>query len=101
MHDEIIRYTISGEVSDRKLPQIKESMIAFIETQMRDDGIVPSLDLDPQFTRVYNHETDRFEFSLTVYGVYVGGEEAWPVVGVMSGTKILRYVPNNRDTLGR
>jgi hypothetical protein len=97
MHDEIIRYTISGEVSDRKLPQIKQSMIEFLETQMRDDGIVPSLDLEPQFTREYNVQTDRFEFSLTVYGVFVGGEEAWPVAGVMSGTKILKYTPQAKS----
>jgi hypothetical protein len=91
MHDEIIRYTIAGEVSDRSLAQVKESMTQFIETQMRDDGIVPLLDMEPQFTRVFNQDRELFAFSLSVYGVYVGGEEAWPVAGVMNGTKILKY----------
>lgn len=92
MHDEIIRYTITGEVSDRGLSQIKDSMIHWIETHMRDDGVVPNLDIDPQFTRTYVEDRDVFKFSLTMYGVYVGSEKAWQEAGMMNGMTISRSI---------
>lgn len=91
MHDEIIRYTIEGEVSDRGLTQIKDTMIHWIETHMRDEGVIPSLDIDPQFTRNYIVGRDVFEFSLTMYGIYVGSERAWQEAGVMNGMTITRH----------
>jgi hypothetical protein len=92
MHDEIIRYVISGEVSDRKLTQIKDTLINFLETQMREEGVIPSLDLDPQFTRHYDAEKDVFHFSLSVYGVFVGEERSWQEAGVMNGMTITRSI---------
>lgn len=92
VHDEIIKYTIEGELSDRKMSQIKDSLVGFLETRMREDGIVPSLDLDPQFTLDYDPGREVFKFSLSVYGVYVGGEKAWQEAGVMNGMTISRSI---------
>lgn len=90
MHDEIIRYTIAGEIADRNQESTKERMIEWLETQMREEGVVPVLDLDPQFSREYISERNVFAFSLSVYGTFVGGERAWPVAGVMNGMTITR-----------
>jgi hypothetical protein len=92
VHDEIIKYTISGEVADRKLEQTKDSLIHWVETHMRDDGVVPSLDLDPQFSREYLEDKDVFAFSLTMYGIFVGSERAWQEAGVMNGMTITRSI---------
>jgi hypothetical protein len=92
MHDEIIKYTIEGELLDSKMSQIKDSLIGFLETRMREEGIVPSLDLDPQFTLDFDPDRDVFKFVLTVYGVYLGGERAWQEAGVMNGMTITRSI---------
>lgn len=94
MHDDIIRYSMSGEITDANLESHKAQLVSFVETQMRDDGVVPSLDLDPAFTLDYDHERDVYKFVLSVYGIYVGtGGDLWGTAGVTSGKKIMKYTP--------
>lgn len=94
MHDEIIRYSLEGEITDANLESHKTQLVEVVETQMREDGVVPSLDLDPGFTLDYDHESDTFKFVLSVYGIYVGKEgDLWGTAGVTSGKKIMKYTP--------
>ena len=94
MHDEIIRYSLDGDITDANLETHKSQLVEFVETQMRDDGVVPSLDLDPGFTLEYDHERDVFRFALSVYGVYIGREgDLWGTAGVTSGKKIMKSTP--------
>jgi hypothetical protein len=97
MHDDIIRYSLDGQIDDSNVVQSKERLIHHLEGDMRDEGVVPSLDLDPQFTLYYNEDTEQYDFSLTVYGVYVGKEEAWQGAVVTSGKKITKPTPPTKS----
>lgn len=100
MHDDIIRYSLDGKISDTNVVQEKERLIHFMENQMRYDGVVPSLDLDPQFTWEYNSHSESYDFTLTVYGTHVGTEKAWKTAGTMAGTTIDRYSRKENDDFG-
>lgn len=92
MHDEVKRFPLDGEIVDSSnLVQAKERLVNFVETQMRDHGFVPTLDLEPQFTLDYNLDTETYRFQLSVYGVHVGEEKAWQTAGMMSGKLILKH----------
>ena len=93
MHDDIIRYPLEGEIADTNIVQEKERLLHFVEMQMREDGVVPNLDLEPQFTLDYNPDTETYRFSLSVYGMYVGKAEACKVAGLTYGTAIQRHTP--------
>lgn len=93
MHDEIIKFSLDGEIADTNIVQQRERLIEFVENCMREEGAVPVLDLDPQFTLDYDSATEVYKFYLTVYGVYLGKEEAWQVSGTTSGTKTKKYTP--------
>ena len=86
MHDPIIRFSISGQMlgSDKVLE--RQRKIDFLENHMRNYGCVPVLDLIPQFTVDYQPDTETYGFSLSVYGVFVGMEEAWQIDGMTNGT---------------
>lgn len=94
MHEEIIRYSIDGEITDSNLESHKEQLIGFLETQMKDEGVVPSLDLSPGFTIDYDPERAVFRFELSVYGMYVGKEgDLWGTAGVTGGKRIMKHTP--------
>lgn len=92
MHDEIIRYSLEGTMTEINIVEQRERLIHTLENQMRDEGAVPVLDLDPQFTLDYEPESETYNFSLTVYGSYVGGNNSWQTAGVTSGTVVPKYV---------
>lgn len=96
MHDEIIRHSLKGRISDGNIVQQRERLIHFIESQMKDEGCVPSLDLDPQFTLDYDPSSETYEFELTVYGIYIGKENVCEAVGMTSGVRIEKNKLGNK-----
>lgn len=94
MHEEIIRYSMDGVITDANLENHKSQLVEFIENQMREDGVVPSLDLDPGYTQAYDPEKDEFTFTLSVYGLYIGkAGDLWGTAGVTSGKKVMKHTP--------
>jgi hypothetical protein len=94
LHEDIKTFFLEGEVSDNNLVETKERLIMALESIMKDRGFVPVLDIDPQFTLDYIPELEKYNFKLTVYGVKLENEgEAWEIVGLMNGKKIMRYIP--------
>jgi hypothetical protein len=93
MHDEIRKFLLTGVISDTDVVKTRERLISAVEANMRDEGYVPDLDKEPQFTREYVADTERFNFVLTVYGVYVGKDKAWATGGVMGGKTIMKSIP--------
>lgn len=94
MHDEVRRFPLDGEIADASnLVETRDRLVYFVETAMRDHGFVPALDLEPQFTLDYDLDKETYKFVLSVYGIYLGREESWRCVGVMSGKKIMRSTP--------
>jgi hypothetical protein len=96
MHEDIKTFTLDGKIDDSNLVQGKDRLIEFVETQMRDLGAVPVLDLEPQFTLDYIPELERYDFKLTLYGITVGEEDAWQIGGMMNGKLIPRYIPKDK-----
>lgn len=86
MHDDIKTFTLEGELADSNLVQEKDRLVEFLEGQIRDLGSVPVLDLEPQFTLEYLPKSETYEFTLTIYGVPIEGEDdAWSLAGMMNG----------------
>jgi len=104
MHDEIKRFSLDGEISESNLVAAKERLVTFLESQMRDSGCVPALDLEPQFTLDYDAEREVHNFILSVYGIHVGRERACQasssaeqaIAGIMAGKTITRSTPPAR-----
>ena len=88
MHDDIKRFSLDGEIDSSNLVEEKERLIQFLETQMRDSGFVPALDLEPQFTRNYVPAKESYSFELSCYGIHVGKVKAWELAGIMGGKTI-------------
>lgn len=92
MHDNIKKFFYDGELSDDdNIVETKERLIHHLETQMRDNGFVPVLDMDPQFTLDYKPEDEKYIFDLSIYGVKVGVQQSWQISGVMNGKPIMRH----------
>lgn len=97
MHNEIKDYHLTGTVGWSNIVETRERLIREVENDMRDDGYAPLLDLEPQFSRSYNSETETFDFHVTVYGMYVGEEEAWQIAGLANGRPVPKYTPKNKS----
>jgi hypothetical protein len=91
MHDEIKKFLLTGEISDKDIVKTKQRLVEAQEAVMRDEGYVPDLDKDPQFTMSYLPQMSKFAFTLTVYGIYVGKDKAWATGGVMGGKLIMKF----------
>jgi hypothetical protein len=90
MHEEIKKFLLTGEISDKDIVKTKARLVEAQEAVMREEGYVPDLDKDPQFTMSYLPELSKFTFTLTVYGIYVGKDKAWTTGGVMGGKPIMK-----------
>jgi hypothetical protein len=88
MHDQIRNWELNGDLTELNLAQTKERLVFHLESLMRDYGYAPSIDNDPQWT--LDRKPEGFHFNLTVYGVYVGKEQAWQVSGVAGGKPIAK-----------
>lgn len=94
MHEEIIRYSLDGEITDANMESHKNQLVQFLEVQMREEGVVPSLDLDPGFTLEYDHTREVMKFELSVYGIYIGEKgDLWGTAGMTSGRKVMKHTP--------
>jgi hypothetical protein len=90
MHENIKKFSLKGEMGDGNFAELQARHIDFVERQMRDEGFVPCVDNEPQFTRHYRPSTETWDFELTVYGVEVGRHKAWSISGVANGKMIHR-----------
>lgn len=97
MHDEIQRFNLNGEMSDTDVVKQRERLVEFVESMMRDQGYVPALDLEPQFTLEFDPVSENFTFALSVYGVPIERNKTWNVGGILSGKEIPRYIPKNKS----
>ncbi len=68
---------MQGQIhDDAAIPRLRLQYEALIESDMREQGYVPILDLETQFSLSYDEPTDIYEFDIVVYGVYVGKKKA-------------------------
>ena len=89
MKRNIKKFGFDGVIfDDSHLVGKKEYYTKLLEDQMRVSGYVPVLDLDIQFFISYNKVLDSYNFSIYMFGVYVGKKKAQNIVG-FSGTNFI------------
>lgn len=82
-HKPVKRFTIDGVIQDEAaLGRLKLEYVRLLTMEMRLNGYVVRLDLNPDFTIFYNSGKEYFEFILSLYGVYVGKKKSQCIVGI-------------------
>jgi hypothetical protein len=77
MNKKLKSFGMQGQIhDDSAIPRLRLQYERLIESDMREQGYVPILDLDIQFSLLYDEEQDLYEFDIVVYGVYVGKKKA-------------------------
>jgi len=90
-HKKIVRRQLSGIfASDSDIPRLRNHFQHLLETSMRDEGIVPHLDIDQGFSVEYLE--GRWSFLLTIYGIRIGREGAAECQGLTNGKLVPRYI---------
>jgi hypothetical protein len=95
-HKVIKKFYLSGVIHDEAaIGRLKTEYIRLLVSEMRLNGYVPRIDLDPDFTIGYNDKKKVFEFELSVHAVYAGKRNSEWIVGV-DGNKPI-YTPQNKS----
>lgn len=77
MNKKLKSFGMQGQIhDDAAIPRLRIEYQRLIESDMREQGYVPILDLDVQFSLLYDEPNDLYEFDIVVYGVYVGRKKA-------------------------
>lgn len=77
MNKKLKSFGMQGQIhDDASIPRLRIEYQRLIESDMREQGYVPILDLDVQFSLLYDEPNDLYEFDIVVYGVYVGKKKA-------------------------
>lgn len=77
MNKKLKSFGVKGQIhDDAAIPRLRIEYQRLIESDMREQGYVPILDLDVQFSLLYDEPNDLYEFDIVVYGVYVGKKKA-------------------------
>lgn len=88
MTDRMIRrFKVDGLLTETTMYDAQLATRRLITGMMKDDGYVPLLDLDPVFKTHYLGG-ERYRFSLTMHGVFVGKDIAWQFAGMLAGKLI-------------
>jgi hypothetical protein len=95
-HKPINHFTLDGIIKDESaIGRLRLELVRLKNLEMCELGYVPRLDVEPNFTIQYNEIKEYFEFTLTVYGTFVGKKKALWIRGI-DGTQI---VPTQKNKL--
>lgn len=95
-HKPVKRFTLDGNIKDESaIGRLRLEYERLLTIEMRLNGYVPRLDINPDFTIYYNVEKEYFEFILSVYGVYIGKKKSEWIEGI-DGTSL---VPTQKSKL--
>ena len=92
----IRRFQMRGLLVEDAFVQLHDNQThgRIIINMMKDEGYVPLLDVNPVFRTSYIGG-DKYEFSYTMQGVYVGRDKAWQTEGMLDG-KLIPSTPRNK-----
>jgi hypothetical protein len=94
MHKRIKRFELSGQITDDIfIPRMKIEYIRLLSDSMREDGYVPRLDIDSDWSLSYTG--NYYEFTLSVYGSYIGKKAAACIDGLDKNRPI--YIQQNKS----
>lgn len=89
MKDGIKLYEVDGQALDNAwIARNREMLDKHVVDDMRANGYVPVLDIDPTFVSTFDHETETFKFTVGIYG-YQMGEKAYEYMGILYHDGIL------------
>jgi hypothetical protein len=95
-HKTIRRFFLEGEIYDESaIPRIKDQYVRMVNDLMYTKGYLPRIDIDPDFTVMYNGKT--FEFKLSSYGVFVGKRKCEQYSAVDKNKLIMRPTPQSKS----
>jgi hypothetical protein len=82
-HKPIKRFGLDGIINDDSaIYRLQQEYIRLLVSEMRLSGYAPRIDIDPQFTLSYNETKNYFEFTLSVYGIYIGRKKTEWILGI-------------------
>jgi hypothetical protein len=88
-HKPVKRFSLDGIIKDEaSIGRLRVEYVRLLNIEMRLNGYVPRLDINPDFTIYYNIDKDYFEFILSVYGVYIGKKKSECLDGIDATTLI-------------
>jgi hypothetical protein len=92
----IRRFQMRGWIIETAFVQVYDNQThaRVVIAMMKDEGYVPLLDVNPVFLTDYRGG-DKYEFSYTMQGVYVGRDKAWQTEGMLDG-KLIPSTPRNK-----
>jgi hypothetical protein len=77
MHRPIKKYTHKGFIrDDADFPRLRCELERLITQQMREEGYVPVYELNSFWSTVYEAESKRYNFQLSMYASYAGKVKA-------------------------
>jgi len=98
-HKPIKTFTLDGIIKDDSaIGRLRQEVAKLKIEEMREEGYVPRLDIDPNFTIKYNETKEYFEFTLTVYGTYLGKKKSQCIQGI-DGTALVPIRKNKLKEL--
>lgn len=72
-HQKIYRRQLEGIIGeDKDIPRLRLYFQKVMEDSMKDEGMVPMLDIEPAFSLEYHD--GRYKFVMTLHGVKVKGD---------------------------
>lgn len=83
----IRRKTYIGEYAETRLIQTRQSLLTTMIVEMKDEGYVPLLDVNPVWATTYLGG-ERFRYVFTMQFVHIGKEKVWQTSGMMDGKLI-------------
>lgn len=87
MNKKIHKFGMQGSIADEAfIPQAKEMFEREVLLSMRDKGYVPIYDINTQFSTSYDVMHNKFDFDITLYGIYVGKRRAKTIDGFSGQT---------------
>ena len=82
-HKPIKRFALDGIIiDDSAIYRLQQEYTRLLVSEMRLSGYAPRIDIDPQFTLSYNENKNYFEFTLSVYGIYIGRKKSEWILGI-------------------
>lgn len=95
IHKDVHKITVDGDIAEMDMERHKSELIRTMQDQLRVDGHIPLLDMDPQFSVGYDFERDVRTFTLSVFGIK--GDNPWDYSGVLSGRAIKKSTTNPKS----
>lgn len=94
MHKRIKRFQLDGQIlDDAIIPRMKIEYIRLLSESMKYEGYVIRLDIDPDWSLSYTG--NHYEFTLSVYGSFIGKRAAACIDGLDKNRPI--YTPQSKS----